>query len=156
MAPAGARFRVWLRFLAISDLVATGWLRPVGSTPLESFIKPIRNRVESVELYFWEIDDMAKQAGKRKNGAKADATVGLPPLNLHAAGIDVGSAEHYVAVPPDRDAEPVRKFGSFTADLHRMARWLKDWTVASRQSSCSRLESIGWRSTTYWRATDWK
>ena len=40
---------------------------------------------------------MAKQAGKRKNGAKADATVGLPPLNLHAAGIDVGSAEHYVA-----------------------------------------------------------
>ena len=42
-------------------------------------------------------DDMAKQAGKRKNGAKADATVGLPPLNLHAAGIDVGSAEHYVA-----------------------------------------------------------
>ena len=54
MAPAGARFRVWLRFLAISDLVATGWLRPVGSTPLESFIKPIRNRAESVELHFWE------------------------------------------------------------------------------------------------------
>src|SRR5260370_9728244 len=69
---------------------------------------------------------MAKQPGKRKkDGAKADATVGLPPLNLHAAGIDVGSAEHYVAVPPDRDVTPVRKFGSFTADLHRMARWLK-------------------------------
>jgi hypothetical protein len=66
MAPAGARFRVWLRFLAISDLVATGWLRPVGSTPLESFIKPIRNRAESVELYFWEIDDMAKQAGAKE------------------------------------------------------------------------------------------
>jgi hypothetical protein len=30
------------------------WLRPVGSTPLESFIKPIRNRAESVELHFWE------------------------------------------------------------------------------------------------------
>ena len=58
---------------------------------------PHSDRVECVELYFWEIDDMAKQAGKRKNGAKADATVGLPPLNLHAAGIDVGSAEHYVA-----------------------------------------------------------
>ena len=106
----------------ISDLVATGWLRSVGSTPLESFIKPTRNRVESVELYYWEIADKAKQADKRKNGAKADATVGLPPLNLHAAGIDVGSAEHCAVVPPDRDAEPVRKFGSFTADLHRMAR----------------------------------
>ena len=69
---------------------------------------------------------MAKQPGKRKkDGAKGDATEGLPPLNLDAAGIDVGSAEHYVAVPLDRDAEPVRKFGSFTADLHRMARWLK-------------------------------
>jgi len=32
---------------------------------------------------------MAKQSGKRKkDGAKADATEGLPPLNLHAAGID--------------------------------------------------------------------
>lgn len=59
---------------------------------------------------------------KRKGG---DPTEGLPPLNRNAAGIDVGNAEHYVAVPPGRDAEPVRKFGSFTADLHRMARWLK-------------------------------
>ncbi len=128
--PQGARFQVWLRFLAISDLVAVDWFRPVGSTPLESFIKPIRNRAESVELHFWEIDDMAKQPGKRKKDvAKADATEGLPPLNLHAAGIDVGSAEHYVAVPPDRDEEPVRKFGSFTADLHRMAHWLKDCRI---------------------------
>src|SRR6202521_2126765 len=74
---------------------------------------------------------MAKQRGKRKKDAKADATEGLPPLNLHAAGTDVGSAEHYVAVPSGRDAEPVRKFGSFTADLHRMARWLKDCRITT-------------------------
>jgi transposase len=49
----------------------------------------------------------------------------LPPLHLNAAGIDVGSAEHYVAVPTARDPQPVQKFGSFTADLHRLARWLK-------------------------------
>jgi transposase len=49
----------------------------------------------------------------------------LPPLNRNAAGIDVGNAEHHVAVPPGRDPEPVQKFGSFTADLHRMAGWLK-------------------------------
>ena len=69
---------------------------------------------------------MAKQraAGKKAN-KKVDVTEGLPPLNLNAAGIDVGNAEHYVAVPPGRDAEPVEKFGSFTADLHRMAQWLK-------------------------------
>lgn len=49
----------------------------------------------------------------------------LPVLHLHAAGIDVGSAEHYVAVPANRDPQPVRRFGSFTADLHRLAQWLK-------------------------------
>src|SRR5271157_4900176 len=87
---------------------------------------------------------MAKQPGKRtRDAAKADATEGLPPLNLHAAGIDVGSAEHYVAVPPDRDAEPVRKFGSFAADLHRMARWLKD----------CRIKTVVMQSTgVYWMA----
>jgi hypothetical protein len=34
--------------------------------------------------------------------------------NPNAAGIDVGSASHFVSVPPDRDDEPVREFKSFT------------------------------------------
>lgn len=42
----------------------------------------------------------------------------------NAAGIDIGAAGHFVAVPPDRDDEPVREFPSFTADLHRLADWL--------------------------------
>ena len=42
----------------------------------------------------------------------------------NAAGIDIGSAAHFVAVPPDRDDEPVREFASFTTDLHRLADWL--------------------------------
>ncbi len=42
----------------------------------------------------------------------------------NAAGIDIGSASHFCAVPPDRDDEPVREFQSFTADLHRLADWL--------------------------------
>jgi hypothetical protein len=41
------------------------------------------------------------------------------------AGIDVGNESHYVAVPPGRDPQPVREFGSWTADLERMADWLK-------------------------------
>lgn len=43
----------------------------------------------------------------------------------NAAGIDIGSASHFVAVPPDRDDEPVREFPSFTVDLHALADWLK-------------------------------
>jgi transposase len=48
----------------------------------------------------------------------------LDHINPNAAGIDCGSAEHYVAVPPDRDATAVRSFPTFTGDLHRLADWL--------------------------------
>src|SRR3981189_1890791 len=44
--------------------------------------------------------------------------------NPNAAGIDVGSASHFVSVPPDRDDEPVREFRSFTEDLEHLADWL--------------------------------
>jgi transposase len=47
-------------------------------------------------------------------------------INPDAAGIDIGSAEHWVAVPADRDQHPVRKFKCFTADLHNMADWLDE------------------------------
>lgn len=48
-------------------------------------------------------------------------------MNLNAAGIDIGSESHYVAVPPDRDKESqdVRFFGTFTSDLYALANWLK-------------------------------
>ena len=53
----------------------------------------------------------------------------LPPslkqVHLNAAGIDVGSESHYVAVPFDRDEQPVRTFSAFTPDLERLADWLK-------------------------------
>lgn len=48
----------------------------------------------------------------------------LQRLNLNAAGIDIGSKSHYVAVPEDGDSEHVREFDCFTADLHRMTDWL--------------------------------
>lgn len=69
---------------------------------------------------------MPKSRKSRKKARQiVDCTTGLEALHHHAAGIDVGSAEHYVAVPMGRDPQPVQTFGSFTADLHRMAQWLK-------------------------------
>lgn len=44
----------------------------------------------------------------------------------NAAGVDAGSACHFVAVPADRCEQPVRRFSSFTADLESLARWLKE------------------------------
>src|SRR5262244_3594387 len=50
-------------------------------------------------------------------------------LNLNAAGIDVGATEHGVAVPADRDAQPVQCFGAFTADLYALAAWLRQCQI---------------------------
>ncbi len=53
------------------------------------------------------------------------ADPGLEVVNRHAAGMDIGNESHYVAVAVGRDEVPVREFGSWTADLERMAEWLK-------------------------------
>ena len=47
----------------------------------------------------------------------------------NAAGIDIGSASHFVAVPADRGDEPVREFRSFTQDLEALAQWLRQCDV---------------------------
>jgi len=55
----------------------------------------------------------------------------LQSIHPDAAGLDVGATFHVVAVPPDRDEEPVRTFRSFTADLHRLADWLRSVKVTT-------------------------
>ena len=49
---------------------------------------------------------------------------GLPVVHARAAGIDIGSRFHVVAVAPNLTDEPVQTFQAFTADLVRMADWL--------------------------------
>ena len=55
----------------------------------------------------------------------------LEIVHPDAAGIDVGGSEPWVAIRPDRDPEPVRRFGCFTADLREMGRWLVEKGVRS-------------------------
>ena len=61
-----------------------------------------------------------------------------PVMQPNAAGIDIGAREVYVAIPADRDAEPVRKVQTFTADLQEMAEWLK-----SKRITTVAIESTG-------------
>jgi transposase len=48
----------------------------------------------------------------------------LPVLNSNLAGIDIGSREHFVALPEDR-GQPVRHFGCFTSELVTLVEYLK-------------------------------
>lgn len=88
-------------------------------------------------------DDKRKQAkangGRTKSGAprrnrkqrrelarKIQAEdISLEVVHPDAAGIDIGNESHYVAVPPSRDPESVRRFGCVTAELREMVSWLK-------------------------------
>src|SRR5579864_2162002 len=56
---------------------------------------------------------------------------GLDVIHPNAAGIDIGNSAHYVAVRPDRDPDPVRRFDCFTVDLHRLAEWLQQCGVTT-------------------------
>jgi len=48
----------------------------------------------------------------------------LACVNPNAAGLDIGSEEIVVAVPPERDEQSVRAFATFTPDLHALVDWL--------------------------------
>jgi transposase len=50
----------------------------------------------------------------------------LPEMLPNAAGIDIGSGEHYVAVPPDRPGQHVRHYAAETHGLRAMAEFLKE------------------------------
>lgn len=59
-------------------------------------------------------------------GKKVTTSMGtMSPMNANAAGLDIGSEEIWACVPADRDAQPVRQFGTYTPDLHDLAHWLK-------------------------------
>jgi transposase len=73
------------------------------------------------------------EAGKGRGGRrrKGMCLEDRPMLEPNAAGIDIGAREIFVAVPSDRDENPVRVFLTFTEDLIEMARWLVNCGVTT-------------------------
>jgi transposase len=72
-----------------------------------------------------------KSSKNRKQSKKVSLNAVWEPINLHAAGVDIGSREHWACVPAAVTERPVRKFGTFTADLEAMAAWFKACGVTS-------------------------
>jgi transposase len=75
-----------------------------------------------------ESDGMSK--GQRKQ-PKIRFDEGLKQVRRYAAGLDVGASEVWVDVGIENDAEPVRRFETFTADLNTMADWLKSCGITT-------------------------
>ena len=66
-----------------------------------------------------------KTARSRKKKSVSRTSQPTLTLNPDAAGIDLGATVHYVAVPADRDPQPVQHFGTLTEDLQALADWLQ-------------------------------
>ena len=54
---------------------------------------------------------------------------GFSVVHPNAAGIDIASREHYVAVNPDVAEHSIRVFDCFTEDLYAIANWLLECNV---------------------------
>jgi transposase len=64
---------------------------------------------------------------RNRSKSKIDRT--MPMVHPNAAAIDIGATMHMAAVRADRAPEPVRSFGTFTADLHRLVDWFTECGV---------------------------
>jgi len=73
----------------------------------------------------------SKTSKSKKQNKKISIDAVWEPVNVHAAGVDIGSREHWAAVPREASDRPVRKFGTFTADLEAMTAWFKECGVTS-------------------------
>lgn len=85
---------------------------------------------------------MTRKGGKNNRKKQQKAKKGFNVIRTQAAGIDLGSREHYVACPPKADGEAnVKHFGTTTPQLHLLCDWLEE----------EGIESIAMESTgVYW------
>jgi transposase len=81
-----------------------------------------------------------RQASKKR--PKVATPTALPVVRPRVAGLDIGSAQHWVCGPARADGAPnVRVFGTTTDELHALADWL----------GAQHVESVAMESTSvYW------
>ncbi|MCP4237465.1 MAG: IS110 family transposase, partial [Aestuariibacter sp.] len=73
---------------------------------------------------------MARKRKSDKSKKSQRPIRSLETIQPNAAGIDLGSREHWVAGPPQEDKAPnVERFGTTTPELLRLADWLKEQAV---------------------------
>src|SRR5260370_20800365 len=73
----------------------------------------------------------SKTPKSKKKKQKISVDQGWEAINPRAAGIDIGSSEHFACVPAGVTPKNARSFGTFTADLGALADWFKECGVTS-------------------------
>ncbi len=74
---------------------------------------------------------MSKLSQPNPSLTEARPFASMSQVNPRAAGVDIGAQEIMVCVPGDENSQLVRSFGTYTADLHAIAAWLKEHHIES-------------------------
>jgi transposase len=93
--------------------------------------RPAEKAKKTTEAQHVHWNDMNRKQRREMTRKIQSADLSLEVVHANAAGIDIGNESHYVAVPPDRDSQPVRRFGCTTAELKAMADWLKQCGICT-------------------------
>src|SRR6266566_4310748 len=93
--------------------------------------RPAEKAKKTTEAKHVHWNDMNRKQRREMTRKIQSADLSLEVVHANAAGIDIGNESHYVAVPPDRDSQPVRRFGCTTAELKAMADWLKQCGICT-------------------------
>src|SRR5215510_14759050 len=88
-----------------------------------------RNRNSSTPPTSGKWSEMNRRERREVIRKMQSKDLSLEVVHPEAAGIDIGNESHYVAVPPARDSQPVRRFGCTTAELKMLAAWLKQCEI---------------------------
>ena len=131
-----ARIQAWFQVFVLKPVVT--FRSRAAAIPFKRAPRLHNLGRRSRQLQLAVIDGIPTQKRKTKRVAAHEY---FPVMKPNSAGIDIGATEIFVAVPPDRDAQPVRSFLTFTEDLHRLADWLR----------CCQVDAVAMESTgVYW------
>lgn len=130
--------RVWLQGFSDNIIGEVLWHYPVWEiAPYSTPAPQIYHFLILTEKNDMKKDTKQKQSKSKKKCFKGPLPKHLEHINKMAAGIDIGSRSHFVAVPEGSAEVCVREFKSFTSDLIALADWLNECgieTVAMTQA----------------------
>ena len=87
------------------------------------------------------MNKFSRKKQSRKKSQKSQESQ-LTVINPDTAGIDLGSREHWVCVPPSATELNIRCFGCTTPELLSLAEWLNDCGVTSVAMESTGVEWI--------------
>lgn len=93
------------------------------------YVTPDHKHITSLHHSMRKIDMSKQNKIAQQSSSSRKRLTRLEQIDWDAAGIDIGSKSHFVAVPSDRDDVHVREFGCFTQDLYTLADWLKQCKI---------------------------